>query len=220
MAPKSKKRADENDEDSDFRVCEGDIPAQPRNLEVGLDLIYRELTEPYLSSAQCVEFKAICRLALSPEHREDVRARILALYSSNKAFDIEFRERIADAVICLVQAATALHEGDIEAAQTFMEQASAVLPAILKRLGKIAKQEECIKRFAARLHVIRPRSGWESIDQAARAGQAELQKLLKEYKRSFGELWKMDAGTLLMKWLQEKQPDVYAAYQNAPSAKS
>lgn len=216
MVSKSKKAAKGDDGRTDFVASDHDIPSDPSNLEVGLDLIYRELTEPYLTSDQRAEFKAICRHALKPEYREDAKAQLLRLYPRTSVIDTEMCKQIADAVIFLVQAAAALETGETKTAQTFMAQASNILPALTRRRisqrNKHTVQNECILRFAKRLLKMRPEGGWESIDQAACAGQPALQALLKKYKETYGLLWKIDAGTLIIRWLEQQQPDVYNAY--------
>lgn len=216
MAPRSKKSARGDNNHSDFQVCESDIPLQPSNLEVGLNLIFLALTEPYLTPDQCIEFKVICRRALSPEHRQDAKAQLLELYPRSTVMDTGMRAKVADAAIFLIQATASLEQGYIDAAQTYMAQASAILPKLEKRRihqrDKLSTQEECIQRFAKRLLEIRPKDGWRNIDQAAAAGQAELQTLLDEYRLTFGLLWKVDPGTLVLQWLQQKQPYVHEAY--------
>jgi len=220
MVSKSKKSVDDGSDYADFQVCNDDVPTRPSNLAVGLNLIYLALTEPYLTADQCIEFRAICRRAVNPEHREDAKAQLLKLYPLNTVIDAAMRVKVADAVIFFVQAASALRKRDIDVAKAFMEQASAILPKLenrrIRQRKKLANQEECIQRFAERLLDIRPKGGWKDIDQAARVGQVELQALLKEYKRTFGLLWKMDSGALILQWLQQKQPYVQNAYKGVP----
>jgi hypothetical protein len=220
MVSKSKKSVDDDNDFADFQVSDDDIPSRPSNLAVGLNLIYLELTKPYLTPDQCIEFRAICRRAVNPEHREDAKAQLLKLYPRNTVIDAGMRVQVADAAISFVQAVCALRKREIGLAQTFMEQASTILPKLEKRRihqrHKLATQEECIQRFAERLLDIRPKGGWKDIDHAARVGQVELDALLKEYKRTFGLLWKMDSGTLLLQWLQQKQTYVQNAYKGVP----
>jgi hypothetical protein len=220
MTSKSKKSSAEDNEQSDFQVSDDDVPSRPNNLAVGLNLIYLALTKPYLTADQRIKFRAICRYAVIPEHREDAKEQLLKLYPLNTVIDAGMRVQVADAAIFFVQAVSALRKRDIDVAQTFMEQASAILPKLENRRihqrDKVATQEECIQRFADRLLKIRPKGGWKDIDHAARVGQVELQVLLKEYKRTFGLLWKMDSGTLILQWLQQKQPYVQNAYKGVP----
>lgn len=217
MASKVKRATKGNDNCTVPLVSDDDIPSQPGNLDVGIDLIYQELTEPYLTLSQRIEFKNIYINAQHQKHCEDAEAQFITLYSRSTAFERELCRRIAVSAVSLAGATLANHQGNIGQAKALMEQASAVLPIIQKRFRKLAKQDECIKKFAAALLKIRPEHGWESIDHAARAGQPKLQKLLRAYKKSFGELWKMDSGILVMKWLLEKQSDVYNAYLGIPS---
>lgn len=145
----------------------------------------------------------------------------MKLYPRSAVIDTKMRAQIADAAFFLGQAAAALHVGDILATQEFMVQASDILPVLTRRRinqkNKRAAQKECIQRFAERFLEMRPKGGWKNVDHAAHAGKTVLQALLREYKHTFGLLWKIDARALIVQWLEQEQPDVYKAYQGISS---